>query len=123
VVRSILDRAEYRANGYIKELYTLLRWVAKEGCEARLEFLLDRANCDFNARDNNGQSAFLLASDTGHEAILDRADVDANATGGDSNTPQIRAASRRHDAVAKLLLDRGDVDVNAKNHYGMSAFL
>lgn len=104
-VRRMLD-AGYDVNSTNAQGDSLLILASREGAADVARLLLTR-RARVEQRSRAGESALLLASIRGHLPIV-RALLDAGAdpTGSDW-TPLHYAAAGGHEAVCKLLLDRG----------------
>jgi len=52
--------------------------------------------------------------------LVVREDVDINSKNENGTTPLIWAATNGHEAVARLLLERGNFNTNSSGEYGMT---
>ena len=60
-----------------------------------------------------GSGAELLV-----DALLSTGKVEVNAMDMSGSTPLRRAATQGHEGIFRMLLDRADIYINAKNHHG-----
>ena len=142
VVKLLLGRGDVDVNLKDNSGRTPLSWAAVTGHEAVVKLLLGRGDVDVNLKDDSGRTPLSRAAEEGHEAVvkllLGRDDVDVNSKDNSGRTslswaasirippglsaskimPLLRMARERHEAVAKLLLRCGDVDVNLKDDSG-----
>ena len=88
---------------------TPLSWAAKEGHKAVVQWLRERNNIDINVTDNDKRTALTLAARKG---------CDLNAMDGRGWTPLHDLASNGHETVARVLIERNGVDINAKANNG-----
>ena len=84
-----------------------------------MRLLIERIDVDINARDHNGMTPLLWATEYGYESIVQlligRGDVDINAKADYGQTPLSWAAVNGYEAVVRLPIERSDVDINAKD--------
>jgi hypothetical protein len=108
--------AETRASGLIN--------AAAAGDLVRVKSLI-AARADVNAKNNNGETALMWASDKGHAEVVNalltaRADVNAKANNGE--TALMWASYKGHAEVVNALL-AARADLNAKNDDGKTALM
>merc|ERR1712228_495040 len=92
----------------------------------------DRLNnpiCNINfCKVSNGQSPLFVACDRGYIKIVaqllayKRMKCDINMTDSHNRTPLMRACTKSHDEIVKLLLKNG-ADINILSEYGQSCLL
>ena len=83
------------------------------------------APLDFNAKNNDGSTALMLASHNGHldvvEALLADSRIHVNIKNNDGDTALMLASLNGHLDIVKLLLADPRVDVNTTTKYGWTA--
>jgi hypothetical protein len=103
-----------------------LRQVAASGDAAELRALLPNVE-DVDARSSDGLTAFLLACGNGQVEcmeILRDAGCDVSATSTDGSTALLMAAGHgRCPWTLQWLLNEGEVELEARNDLGLTAFL
>ena len=121
--------AAARAKGRREYCWTQLMGAAGEGSEQRVRELV-AAGAPLDLVDVSGCSALLCASNSGHARIVkllldgkyEGEGADINLQGGKGGwTPLMIACYRGHEAVARLLLERG-ADVTVRTSGGHTAF-
>ncbi|KAJ4131383.1 hypothetical protein NW754_007759 [Fusarium falciforme] len=104
---------------------TPLSWAAQDGRTGIVKLLLNDKGVDVNARDKEGWTPLLRASEKGHEAVgrllIDKR-ADVNARDKEGWTPLLLASLNGHEAVARLLIDKG-ADVDASGEEGWTPLL
>ena len=119
----------------------LYHWklAAGDGHEAVVKLLLDTGKVDVSSKDGSGRTPLSWAAEKGHEAVvkllLDTGKVEVDSEDVHGRTPlswaagnehenmdelyhRRSAAWNRHEAVVKLLLDTGKVNVDSKDGSG-----
>ncbi|KAI9148801.1 ankyrin repeat [Paramyrothecium foliicola] len=122
VVALLLDEERTDVNGKDGDSWTPLMQAVKKGNETLVKLLIGKEKVDVNIEDASGRTALSLAFELQHyavvELLLGREDIDIGAAGQfngmDDGTRLHWAAKTGHEAIAKLLLERG-ADVEAKN--------
>lgn len=103
----------------------LRQWfnAAQTGNLDVIQRLIDRV--DINAKNISGETALMLASDTGHENIVrvlaQVPNININARDNYGFTPLMPASREGFDNIVKLLLAKSDIDVNNKSNSGTTA--
>ena len=80
--------------------------------------------CDFNQKDNMGDTPLAWAAGNGHEAVvkllLGRDDIDPDKPGEDGETPLFRAAYVGYEGIVKMLLGRDDINPHKPDNWGQT---
>ena len=95
VVKLLLDTGEVDVNWKDKDGRTPLSWAAEKGCETIVKLLLDTGKVDVDWKDRDGRTPLSWA--TGGTPLSWAVD----------GMPLSRVAEKGHEAVAKLLLQKG----------------
>ena len=118
--------------------WTALMWACINGHTEIVKLLLNHSNpkIDVNPRDECGFTAFMAACLIGNyeiiKMLLDQTDpsIDVNAKANDESTGFMSACTNikleninEHKEVVKLLLDHPEIDFNAQEYWGETAFM
>jgi ankyrin repeat protein len=112
-----------------QEGLTPLMNAAENGTVPVLQVLVDAANKDpeyLNALSNTGFTALIIASAHGHAEAVDyllTAGADAEKTAENKVTPLMFAAASNHVDVMKVLLEKGNAQLDARHSNGGTALL
>jgi ankyrin repeat protein len=140
VVKVLLDTGKTDVNAKDKNYgWTLLLRAAKEGHEAVVKLLLDTGKADIDAKDNDGRTPLRWAAvsyryfdnfqakiSLGPELnVRNRHSLDDNQMQfrllEQQNKRKLKIAKREeYEAIVKLLLDTGKVDINARDECGQT---
>ncbi|KAH7146950.1 ankyrin repeat-containing domain protein [Dactylonectria estremocensis] len=107
VVKILLDRGKVNVDLRDKSGRSPLLWAAWNGNEAAVKLLLDMGKVDVDARDKNGRSPLSWAAKKGYK-------------GKYRGIPPPLTAWNGNEAVVKILLNTGKVDVDARDKNGRS---
>jgi ankyrin repeat protein len=120
----LINAAEF---GCLERDPILIEAAIKEGGRLPLVRALIDAEADVNAKNNNGNTALLLAAGTGKldvvEYLAEDQRVDINAKNNNGNTVLILAADNGKLDVVKYLAEDQRVDINDKNKDGDTALM
>jgi hypothetical protein len=101
---------------------TIPSYVAENGDEIVLAFLVDTGKISADNNDKEWGTALSWAAQKGHEAVvkflLQTSEVNADAKDNLGRTPLSWAAYHGHEAVIKLLLKTGRVDADSRDNNG-----
>jgi hypothetical protein len=110
---------------YLRGEHELLVEVVKSGQMGEVRRGLQSASSVVNYRDDNGWTALMFASRDGSHSIVDlllRQGADPNLRNDKGETSLLLAAKYGHVNVVQELLGLDDVDLDATDHGGRSAY-
>jgi ankyrin repeat protein len=125
IVNMLLDEG---ADLESRDVYgqTPLSWAARKGCKAVVNMLLDQG-ADLESRDKYGQTPLLWACQYENKAVADLLlDKSTGLKSKDKDYDQdqlLVAAKYGHEEIVKLLLRKGEADVNFKDMRGRTPLL
>jgi len=102
----------------------MLFWACKTG-KKMLAKLLIQAGANIEAKDNDGLTPLICASDLGYKEIvklLIQAGANIEAKDSDGFTPLICAADQRYEEIIELLLEKG-ANIEAKDDDGFTPLM
>ncbi|CAH0029964.1 unnamed protein product [Clonostachys rhizophaga] len=126
IVERLLNSGKVNINS--KDIFfgrTLLSWAIEGGEEEIIKLLLDVPNIDVNLQGSDGESPLITAVFLGREAItkillnIESVEVDLKESTS-SMTAFGYAAMTGNEAIMRLLLDTGMVDINTKVYSGLT---
>ena len=151
IVRLLLNRCKFEESGLNNEYlaysdrtmnlnarygngqcgYTALMVACYEGHKDIVELLLNysKRSIDLNAKDDNGATAFSIACHSGHIGIVQlflnhsHQSINLNEKDDAGFTGLMWACFRGHKDAVELLLDNSNIELNARNNYGKTAFM
>ena len=93
--------------------------------EAITKLLLDSADVDVNAKNDDGKTPLTRAASLGNEAmvmmLLNQANIQINDQDNIGRTPLMEAILMPHEKIVRSFLDRDEIQVNLQDNDGQTA--